>query len=396
MNAGKLLHNYLSGYCEEIHNNRLQAVMDVAEGLQKSQNLALSAMGRNMPGPMDSKHKIKKVDRLESNEHLHSELESLYEGLSSYIFQYISKESTTPVIIDLCYLKDSREIQMLSAEVALKGRSLPLYREVFRSGGLKGRAQDFITKLSKCIPVGTSVIIVMDAGFGEDWFAAVERIEWHWLVRVRQGKQIKLSENSDWLEMKDFFDNVGTRAQHYPKAQIMKYHERNCRLISKKNCLKNTKKGYRKQPRHYNAGNGDYARSWKEPWVLATNLPDKFNTTQILNFYKKRMQIEESFRDLKSHRFGLGARYARTECVCRWGVKMLLAAIVQIIYWIVGIIAHSQNYQEHFQANTVKDKKIFSYFYLGKLMFEHNKVENLDIKRDDIPKIIQMELARAW
>ncbi len=63
--------------------------------------------------------------------------------------------------------------------------------------------------------------------------------------------------------------------------------------------------------------------------------------------------------------FGLSARYASTKSIYRWGVKMLLAAIVQTMFWIIGVIAHSQNYQRAFQANTVRDKKVFSYFYLG-------------------------------
>lgn len=75
---------------------------------------------------------------------------------------------------------------------------------------------------------------------------------------------------------------------------------------------------------------------------------------------------------------------------------MLLAAIVQIIYWIVGVIAHNQNFQKYFQANTVKDKKIFSYFYLGRLMFEHDKVRELKIVKNILPEIIEQELARVW
>lgn len=314
MQAVKFLHNYLEDYCEEIHSSRLQAVIDVAVGLQKSQSLALSSMGRNLKGPTAIKHKIKKVDRLENNEYLHCELEKLYEGLSSYIFQSLSKECDTPVIVDLCYLKDNKKIQMLSAEVALKGRSLPLYREVFNAGELSGRAKKFLEKLSPCIPTSSKVIIVMDAGFGEDWFSAVESMGWNWLVRIRGRTQIKLNENSEWLKVEEFVENVGQKAQHYPNAQIVKLHGRCCRIVSKREPLKNTKDKYRRPPAgFYNAGNKAYSRSKREPWVLGTNLPSSYNATQILNVYKKRMQIEESFRDIKSHRFGIGGRYARTE-----------------------------------------------------------------------------------
>lgn len=108
------------------------------------------------------------------------------------------------------------------------------------------------------------------------------------------------------------------------------------------------------------------------------------------------MQIEESFRDVKSHQFGLGARYGRTSCIHRWGVKMLLAAIVQIIFWIIGIVGHSRDYQSKFQANTVKHKKVFSYFYLGQLIVEHKMLAELNIDYENLPDVISKELARKW
>ena len=107
------------------------------------------------------------------------------------------------------------------------------------------------------------------------------------------------------------------------------------------------------------------------------------------------MQIEESFRDIKSHQFGLAGRYVRTHCVNRWGVKMLLAAIVQITYWVIGVIAHSQNKQKYFQANTVKDKKIFSYFTLGRLMIEHNQLGSLAPDSRPLQDIIEQEMSHV-
>ncbi len=86
------------------------------------------------------------------------------------------------------------------------------------------------------------------------------------------------------------------------------------------------------------AGSNHFRRLAQEPWILATNLPkEPFNATQVVNYYSKRMQIEQSFRDIKSHQFGLSARYASTKSIYRWGVKMLLAAIVQTMFWIIGV-----------------------------------------------------------
>jgi len=55
--------------------------MDVALGLQKSNNLSLTKMGRCMPGNMDVKHKIKKVIVLK-------EISTFTKNFTSFIWGY--------------------------------------------------------------------------------------------------------------------------------------------------------------------------------------------------------------------------------------------------------------------------------------------------------------------
>lgn len=392
MPINKLLFSHLVKSCPEIHIKRLQAVMDVSMGLQRSQALSISAMGRYLQSEIGIKHRIKRVDRLLGNKHLYSELADIYAGLSHYVFKYVAQDKYSPIVVDLCYLKDSHDIQMLSAEVASQGRTIPLYREVFELNQLKGRAKEFLSKLACCIPERQDVLIIMDAGFGEDWFEAIEARNWHWLVRARGGKYIKLSESHNWEEANKLFKEANSRAKSYDSAYITKNHCRPCRVIMKKGLTVHKRKKPLKLPRNYHSANGSYSRLAKEPWILATNLPKVYPATKVLNAYKKRMQIEESFRDIKSARYGLGGRTIQTRCVYRWGISMLLAAIVQITLWIIGVIGHSQGFQKKFQSNTVRDKKVFSYFYLGKLIVEFNKLHELFFDFDNLPSIIDREL----
>jgi hypothetical protein len=396
MIANETIYMHLEQFCPEVHASRLQAVMDVAIGLTKSKRLTISEIGRHLPNQSELKHRIKKVDRVFGNRHLYDELDIIYSGLSDYVFKYIANDKYSPIVIDLCYLKDTHDIQMLSAEVATQGRTIPLHREVFKSGELKGREKEFITKLSDCIPSNRDVLIIMDAGFGDDWFAAIESQNWYWLVRARGGKYIKLSKDEEWQEARELFDVAGTRAKCYEKAYITKSESRPCRVIIKKGSLVNKRKKPTKLPRNYNSANGNYQRTAKEPWILATNLPKVYDTTKVINAYKKRMQIEESFRDIKSPRFGLAGRYLQTRNIYRWGVAMLLAAIAQIILWIIGVVGHSQGLQKIFQANTAHHKKQFSYFFLGKLLVEHDKLQKLTIPYDQLQSVIEAELARQW
>lgn len=396
MSINELLFFHLEEFCPEIHTKRLQAVMDVATGVQHSQQLSIAAIGRHLKSDTQLKHRIKKVDRLVGNKHLYVELGDVYSGLSQYVFKYIAQDKISPIVIDLCFLKDTHDIQMLSAEIATQGRTIPLYREVFEKGELKGREKEFISKLSSGIPQGREVLIIMDAGFGDGWFEAIELKKWYWLVRARSGKYVKLSENDEWQEASELFSQIGARAKCYENAYITKTHPRSCRVITKKGTMLSKRKKPVRLPRNYNAANGNYQRLAKEPWILATNLPKKYNTTQVLNAYKKRMQIEESFRDIKNTRYGLSGRNIETRCIYRWGILMLLAAIAQITLWIIGVIGHSQGFQKVFQSNTVKDKKVFSYFYLGQLIVEFNKINELIFDYENLPTIIETELARVW
>src|ERR1700722_14414783 len=99
---------------------------------------------------------------------------------------------------------------------------------------------------------------------------------------------------------------------------------------------------------------------------------------------------------LKSHQFGLSGRYIRITCSHRWGVKMLLAAIAQITCWVIGVIGHSQGMQKRFQSNTVKDRKVFSYFTLGQLIINHNELDRLNYDENKLYDVIQAELVRKW
>src|SRR3990167_6390302 len=229
----ELLHEHLSVSCPHIHSTRLQSVLDVATGLQKSRNLSLTAIGRQLSSDTAIKHRVKKVDRLLGNRHLYKELTSIYQGLSSYILRYVNQTQHLPLIVDLCYMKDSYAVQMLSAELALKGRSLPIYREVFEENQLKGRAPAFIERLSSCIPAGREVLIIMDAGFGDVWFDAITSKGWYWLVRARCKKFIKLSDSDEWVDTRELYKLGTSRAKHYPNAEITKKEPRACRVVIK-------------------------------------------------------------------------------------------------------------------------------------------------------------------
>ncbi|GDY26417.1 hypothetical protein AHAT_23070 [Agarivorans sp. Toyoura001] len=110
-----------------------------------------------------------------------------------------------------------------------------------------------------------------------------------------------------------------------------------------------------------------YHRSAKEPWVLTTNLPPElFTVKQVVKLYAKRMQIEKTFRDLKSPQYGFGLRHSRSRCPHRYDELLLIAMLADIILWWLGLVAQQVGWQRHFQANTIHERTVLSVVRFGK------------------------------
>jgi hypothetical protein len=112
-----------------------------------------------------------------------------------------------------------------------------------------------------------------------------------------------------------------------------------------------------------------YRKLHRAPWLLATSLPHKPGIERrIKQLYATRMQIEETLRDGKSHRFGFGLRYARSGSLHRIQILLLLVALASLVLWLVGLAGRARNLARHLQANTVSDRLVLSTPFVGRLL----------------------------
>ena len=103
-----------------------------------------------------------------------------------------------------------------------------------------------------------------------------------------------------------------------------------------------------------------------EPWLLAVSPTlDTLTPEQVVSLYTKRMSIEEAFRDLKSHRWGFAARYARSSCMQRIEVLLLLSTLATFVLWLSGLATQSNHWAARFQANTERKRPVLSTVFLG-------------------------------
>jgi hypothetical protein len=100
-----------------------------------------------------------------------------------------------------------------------------------------------------------------------------------------------------------------------------------CRLIIKKKARCRHHTTLRGEMRK-NSHSQKHAKGQTEPWLLAVS-PNLSTLTHkaAVTIYSGRMQIEQTFRDIKNHRWGLGLSHSPTRLPNRLASLLLIGAL---------------------------------------------------------------------
>lgn len=354
-----------------ISTSLLTCVNSVAQGSE----LSLTAMGRNT-GELscsNEKHAIKRVDRLLKNTKLHNVRSMYYQMIASY-FACI-KHPLVHVDWSTVY---NYNFVMLRAAVSVDGRAITIYEEVYpeEMHGSPIAQRTFLSNLAKVLPAHAVPIICTDAGFKIPWFKNVESHNWYWLARTRGEVKCQLEGDSDWLAVHKHHYKATSKASELPNVTLSKSHEHSCRGVLFKGKNMQRRNLNRKGVVTKDASNAKHAKSAKEPWFLVSNLPkDTYASHQLVNLYRRRMSIEESFRDCKNEYYGMGLRRSRSRNIKRLQIILLIAMLASFYLLMLGLAAETEGFQRHFQANTTKRKRVLSYVFLGRRIIKHREYD---------------------
>ena len=312
---------------------------------------------------ISEKHSIKRNDRLIGNYSLHGNRAEFYKTICT---QFINSDNPL-ILVDWSSVYNYNFV-MIRAALPIQGRAITIYEEVYPlSNHTSGKAHHhFLTHLAKVLPKNVTPIICTDAGFKVPWCKEVDSLNWHWVTRVRGLVKYKKEEDSDWASAKDLYQYGTNRPKELGTIQLSKAQKYSCRSVIIKEKNKRRKKLNREGivTKCYN--NKRHSKSAREPWLLTTNLPSSlWSALDIVNIYRKRMTIEETFRDNKNEHYGLGLSRNRSVQIHRIENLLLVAALAQIALYIIGKIAESKGLQRHFQANTIRKRRVLSYGYLA-------------------------------
>jgi len=218
--------------------------------------------------------------------------------------------------------KNVSKVRRLSRFLAYRCRAVPVaWTWVnYVRGHSSGKQQ--IRRLPKDAPV----FVVGDSEFGS--ISVLRQLAaWHWFYVLRQKGHtgLWLNEQTDWQRMDDLVQRAGQSNW--------------CSKV------------YLTQPEiHWQMGE-------KEPWCLATNLPD---ATLTLRYYRRRVWIEERFGDFKKHGFDLETTMLQHAA----RLSRLTLAVAFLFVWLLSVGSRTLRSGLRHLVDR-KDRRDLSLFQIG-------------------------------
>ena len=360
MHVKGFLHKLLASV---MHKKRLITLTILVMTVLKNKRLSLTELGRAMELPIKERSGIRRADRFLGNKKLHQEREIIHEEV---IKRVIGGHTRPDMIVDWSSIPNTTHHTLRAAMVA-EGRALTLYEQVHseKKLGNKKIQNKFLQKLKTLLPDGCKPIIITDAGFHNDWFKEVLRMGWDYIGRIRGKKYLKIAKQ-EWQLCSNLFKKRAATPEYLGKAELCKSNPLEINLCIFKGKRKGRKGLNKSGKKRSDSTSLDYRKAAKEPWLLATSLPESyFLAKRVVKKFSFRMQIEEGFRDLKSSRYGFGFENAYSERRERIEVLLLIAMLASFIAWLTGWIAEKKGLHYQFQSNTIKNRRVLSLFFLG-------------------------------
>jgi hypothetical protein len=321
-----------------MHALRSAALLDAVRALIAGRRLTLTELARSWPGALRVAAPLKRLDRLLGNTHLMEERDGLYAA----IIHWVVRQPQPVIVVDWSPLDRRGRFQLLRAGLAVGGRTLTVYEKAYPAKvvGSPRAELALLHALKQAIPVGSTPILVTDAGFRAPWFRAVRRLGWDWVGRVRGRALVKpeAAENTfdRWIPCTQLYRRVREAARDLGLWDTVRRHSIVCRLVlyykGPRGRIDTTLAGQRAR----NKSSRKIAQRESEPWLLAVSPKLDLTPAQVVAIYARRMQIEQSFRDLKSHRYGVGFEDSLTRTRDRLAALLLILALASFVAWITA------------------------------------------------------------
>jgi len=329
----------------DLHAKRVESIAGGVMGVLQAGSVAVSAIGKGYASFNDgvAKHGVKQVDRMLSNAGI--DLDAFF---ATWIPSVLA--NAKEVVLAMDWTEFERDGQSTLALTAMTdhGRGTPFFWRTyhtaeFADGGRTDAEDEVLLMLRALLPSELGVTLVADRGFGDQaLFSLLNEWGWNYVIRFRGNTHVTDARGttklaSEWLA-------PSGRATKLESVTLT----RDDTSVPAVVCVK--------------------AKNMKDAWFLATSL-DELPTTKLLALYGKRFTIEETFRDLKDTRYGLGMHGIRVKRTDRRDRMIMLFAIAHSLLTLLGAASERIGYDKDLRVNTVK-RRTHSLFTQGKFYYE--------------------------
>jgi hypothetical protein len=327
------VHDFVSsifGY--DLHTKRVASLADATVGALHGAQLAVSTLGRALAVAKnrDPKHAIKQVDRFFSNTGV-----NVWSLFANWVPFVIGKRPEVVAALDWTDFDADDQSTIALHLITKHGRATPLLWKTVEKSDLEGWRNEhedaLLERFGQVVPAGVRVTILADRGFGDHKLYELlkDQLGFDFVIRFRG--IIKVTDaKGEKRAAKDWVPSNG-RPCTIKNARVTKA----AREVAAVVCVK--------------------AKDMKEPWCLATSREDKTGA-EVVQFYGRRFTIEESFRDLKNLRFGMGMSDARVSSTERRDRMLLVGAIAASLLTLLGAAGEAIGLDRRMRANTSKER----------------------------------------
>jgi hypothetical protein len=302
-------------------------------GIFHSRSVHLSRIAGKVIGPAKNVSTVKRMSRFLANPAV--DVRRWYKPIAQkWLCSQFERVGEIRLIVD--GTKVGFGHQLLMVALAYRHRAVPIawsWVKYVRGHSSAKQQLRLLGYVGSLLPKKAAVFLVGDSEFGS--IAVLRQLEqWRWFyVLCQKGNTtLWLNQQNDWQKLDQFVHKAGETAW-FPHAYLTQ------------------------QEIHPTSALIYWQIGEKEPWCLATNLPDPPLTLQ---YYRRRMWIEEMFGDLKKHGFDLESTMLRHPA----RLSRLTLAVALLYVWLLSIGSRTVRAGLRHLVDR-KDRRDLSLFQIG-------------------------------
>jgi hypothetical protein len=329
----------------DLHAKRILSLANATLGVVRTASLAVNTIGQGLAlaRGLVTKHAIKQVDRLLSNEGI-----DIDAALRHWVPYAVGPRNSINVAMDWTDFDADGQATIMLSLLTRHGRATPLLWLTVDTATLRNHRNEYeyqvLVRLADALPADIKVCIVADRGFGDQklYRMLTEELKFDYVIRFRGNIMVTAADGE--VRTAAAWVGAGGRARVLRDALVTaeRYQVGTVLCVQEK--------------------------AMKQAWCLATN-GTAATARALMSLYGKRWGIECSFRDTKDLRFGMGMGSIHVSTPARRDRLWLLNAFAIALLTLFGAAGEALGYDRLLKSNTAKHRT-HSLFRQGCMLYE--------------------------